>query len=140
MWHAKDETTEFLVQIEFRPIGVDALYPEGVPVAGAHIEMRAHAARFPVDGAVLTTGAESTHAFVGRFIALGSGALSVHTLAHEFGHILGFRDGYIRGYRDLGSEGFEIMEMTSTFDDIMSAPQKGLAKPTHFKLLLDNLR
>ena len=61
------------------------------------------------------------------------------TLAHEFGHILGFTDGYVRGYADLGEKGFEILELTSFFDDIMSAPREGHVQPTHFKLLLDAL-
>jgi hypothetical protein len=32
------------------------------------------------------------------------------------------------------------MEMTSRFDDIMSSPREGTVQPTHFRLLLENLR
>ena len=124
---------DYRVEIEFKNVALDP------PKLGDHLDIRAHAARFPMDGALLTTGAESTHAFVGRYVALGTGALSVRTLAHEFGHILGFRDGYVRGYRDVGNEGFEIMEVTSTFDDIMSSPREGFVQPSHFKLILENL-
>jgi hypothetical protein len=77
---------------------------------------------------------------VGRYVALAPGDLSTRTLAHEFGHVLGFRDGYIRGYRDLGERGFEILELTSVFDDIMSAPRDGHVRPAHFRLLIENLR
>ena len=53
--------------------------------------------------------------------------------------MLGFRDGYIRSYRDLGSDGFEIMELTSVFDDIMSAPREGDVQVAHFELILEAL-
>ena len=74
---------------------------------------------------------------MGRYVALGPGDVSKRTLAHEFGHVLGFRDGYIRGYRDLAERGFEIIELTSVFDDIMSAPREGRVQPAHFQLILD---
>jgi hypothetical protein len=129
-WQAREEGVSYLLQVDFRKIP---------PLAerGQRIDVRAHAGQFPEDGAVLTTGAQTHHSLVGRYIALAPGDLATRTLAHEFGHILGFRDGYIRGYRDLGERGFEIMELTSAFDDIMSAPRDGNVQPAHFKLLLD---
>jgi hypothetical protein len=132
-WQARDDDTLYRVEIEFR---------QSPPLAqlGDHIDVRAHAAKFPEDGAVLTTGAQTTHSFVGRYIALAPGDLPARTLAHEFGHVLGFRDGYIRGYRDLGDHGFEIMELTSVFDDIMSAPREGHVQVAHFRLLMDALK
>ena len=39
--------------------------------------------------------------------------------------------------RDLGDRGFEILELTSVFDDIMSAPREGHVQAAHFKLLVD---
>jgi hypothetical protein len=130
LWQANDGETHYLLEIEFRKVP---------PVAerGARIDVRAHAATFPEDGAVLTTGAQTTHSLVSRYTALAPGDLSTRTLAHEFGHILGFRDGYIRGYRDLGERGFEILELTSVFDDIMSAPREGHVQPAHFKLIVE---
>jgi hypothetical protein len=132
LWQARDGGTSYCVEIDFRRV---------TPVArpGDHIDVRAHAEHFPEDGAVLTTGAQTTYSFVGRYVALAPGDLPARTLAHEFGHVLGFRDGYIRGYRDLGEHGFEIMELTSVFDDIMSAPREGHVQVAHFKLVMDAL-
>jgi len=130
MWRIQEGELRYILEVEFRKI---------TPVAerGARIDIRAHAAQFPEDGGVLTTGAQTTHSLVGRYVALAPGDLFPRTLAHEFGHILGFRDGYIRGYRDLGEQGFEILELTSVFDDIMSAPREGHVQPAHFKLIVD---
>jgi hypothetical protein len=132
-WRAVDESTAYRVEIQFQHWRL-----ENPPSPGEHIDLRTHAARFPMDGGVLTTGAETTHAFVGRYMALGPGDLSPRAIAHEFGHVLGFRDGYVRGYRDIGDEGIEIMELTSSFDDIMSSPMEGRVQASHFRLLLDH--
>lgn len=140
MWRASEAGVQYAVEIDLHRAPASQLYEAGnIPARGEHVDLRRHAARFPGDGAVLTTGAESTHSFVGRYVALGSGDLSRRTLAHEFGHLLGFRDGYIRGYRDLGDEGFEILELTSSFDDIMTSPRQGRVQAAHFKLILDAL-
>jgi hypothetical protein len=132
LWQARDDETSYFVEIDFRRVP-----PSAQP--GDHIDVREHAEHFPVDGAVLTTGAQATHSFVGRYVALAPGDLPARTLAHEFGHVLGFRDGYIRGYRDLGEHGFEILELTSVFDDLMSAPREGHVQVAHFKLIMDAL-
>ncbi len=130
LWQAKEGETTYLLEIEIHKIPPTS-------EKGSRIDVRAHAAEFPEDGAVLTSGAQTTHSLVGRYVALAPGDLSTRTLAHEFGHILGFRDGYIRGYRDLGERGFEILELTSVFDDIMSAPREGHVQPAHFKLIAE---
>jgi hypothetical protein len=133
MWQAQEDGTAYAIEIEFRNVPPSA-------ERGAHLDVRAHVSKFPEDGAVLTTGAQTTYSLVGRYIALGPGDLSTRTLAHEFGHVLGFRDGYVRGYRDLGERGFEIMELTSVFDDIMSAPREGHVQAAHFKLMMDAVK
>jgi hypothetical protein len=133
IWQAQDQDAMFLLEVEFRKIAP-------IHERGARIDVRAHAATFPEDGAVLTTGAQTNHSLVGRYIALAPGDLSTRTIAHEFGHIIGFRDGYIRGYRDLGEQGFEILELTTVFDDIMSAPREGSVQAAHFKLIIDTLQ
>jgi hypothetical protein len=130
LWQVQDGDVKYLLEIEIRKVAPAV-------EQGTRIDVRAHATRFPEDGAVLTTGAPTTHSLVGRYVALAPGDLSARTLAHEFGHVLGFRDGYIRGYRDLGDRGFEILELTSVFDDIMSAPREGHVQAEHFKLLVE---
>jgi hypothetical protein len=141
MWQIQDSELSYGLEVEFRRVAAADLYPDaGPPERGDRFEMRSHAAHFPADGAVLTSGGQTTHSLVGRYVALGSGSLSTRTLAHEFGHVLGFRDGYIRGYRDLGEQGFEILELTSVLDDIMSAPRQGHVRPAHFKLIIEALK
>jgi len=141
IWQVNDGGTAYTLKVEIRPAPVTDLYGgETSPQRGDRIDVRAHAAKFPADGAVLTTGAQTTHSLVGRYVALASGDLSTRTLAHEFGHLLGFHDGYVRGYRDLAEHGFEILELTSVFDDIMSAPREGHARAEHFKLLIEALK
>jgi hypothetical protein len=130
LWQVQDGDVKYLLAIEIRKVAPAV-------EQGTRIDVRAHATRFPEDGAVLTTGAQTTHSLVGRYVALAPGDLSTRTLAHEFGHILGFRDGYIRGYRDLGDRGFEILELTSVFDDIMSAPREGHVQAEHFRLIVE---
>src|SRR5262249_61653954 len=95
----------YLVQLEMRKIA---------PLAeqGARVDVRLIAAQFPEDGGVLMTGAQTTHSFVGRYVALAPGDLSTQTLAHEFGHVLVFRDGYLRRYLGLRDLRFEILQLT----------------------------
>jgi hypothetical protein len=140
VWRAEEGGMQYAVEVVFRKRSVKDLYRnETTPQNGDHIDLDRHVARFPSDGGVLTTGAQFTFGSVGRYVGLGPGELAPRTLAHEFGHILGFTDGYIRGYADLGERGFEILELTSFFDDIMSAPREGRVQPAHFKLLMESL-
>jgi hypothetical protein len=132
VWQSQDGDVTYRLEIEIRKVPPAA-------ERGDRIDVRAHAAKFPEDAAVLTTGAQTTHSLVGRYVALAPGDVSTRTLAHEFGHVLGFRDGYVRGYRDIGERGFEILELTSAFDDIMSAPREGHVQAAHFKLMVEQL-
>jgi len=141
VWQARDADTSYSVEIEFQKISAATLYEgQAAPVRGAHFEVSVHAARFPTGGLVLTTGAEITNAVVKRYVSLGPGDVFVRTLAHEFGHLLGFPDGYIRGYKDLGELGLEIQELTTVFDDIMSSPRDGAVLPAHFKLIIEAIK
>jgi len=140
-WRADDGRAQYSVELNLRKISTTDLYrgKEDAPSRGDHVNLDKHVGRFPNDGGVLTTGAEFTYGSIGRYVALGPGDLAPKTLAHEFGHILGFNDGYIRGYNNLGEKGFEILELTAFFDDIMSAPREGHVQVTHFRLLMEAL-
>lgn len=136
-WQVRDGDTEYRVQVVLRPVHPQHLYwPDPSPHPGAHIDVGAHVARFPPDGGVLTTGANSTYAMAGRYVALGPQDISFTTLAHEFGHILGFPDGYFRGYRDLEDWGYEVLEIVPDPTDLMSAPGRGRALRRHFETLI----
>jgi hypothetical protein len=138
-WQARDQDRSYAVDVEFRHVATSRLYRSArEPRRGEHVDIDAHVDRFPKNGAVVTTGAHTTYASVGRFVALGSAALPERVLAHEFGHLLGFRDAYFRGYRDLGKDGFEIVEFVPDFSDIMSAPRAGRVHPYHFERLLEH--
>jgi len=140
-WRAQEDGIQYSVELEVRKVAASVLYRgRSVPQNGEHLNIDKHVARFAEDGGVLTTGAEFTYGSIGHYVALGPGDLAPRTLAHEFGHILGFNDGYIRGYNDLGEKGLEILELTAFFDDIMTAPREGHVQPTHFKLLLEALK
>ncbi|MDP6540259.1 MAG: hypothetical protein QF903_10530 [Planctomycetota bacterium] len=108
-----------------RPI--DELYPEGAPARGAAIDTDDHLARFGEGVLTLTTGAPSTHARVGRHILLGPGKVTPRTLAHEFGHLLGFTDAYLRGYDGSPGDRFGVVlvEWSGLRDDLMGASGGG---------------
>ncbi|HYY25615.1 MAG TPA: hypothetical protein VE689_09005, partial [Candidatus Udaeobacter sp.] len=55
-------------------------------------------------------------------------------------HILGFKDAYFRGYKDLGKDGFQVMEVVADPDDIMGAAGTGAVLRSHFEKLLENVR
>jgi len=105
------------------------------PSHGGQIDLDAHVARFPEDGAVLTTGATTLQIVGTRAIVFGPNDIAPRVLAHEFGHILGLPDTYVRGYRDLGPDGFEITELAD-LTDIMGAPGAGPVLPRHFERLI----
>jgi hypothetical protein len=135
-WHVQDAGDEFRVIIDVRHVPASQLYPDGrVPARGEHIDLGQHIARFPSDGAILTTGANTTHV-LGHSINVGPHDIAPRTLAHEFGHILGFVDGYFRGYHDLGRDGFEVLEIITDPFDIMSTPGFGQVHRRHFERLL----
>ncbi|MBI2822941.1 MAG: hypothetical protein HYX74_12025 [Acidobacteria bacterium] len=141
VWRFKDEEVEFRVSVDYRIVSPEKLYrPDPAPAAGTHLDLDSHVKRFPNNGGVLTTGANSTYAISGRYIALGPGEIARNVLAHEFGHILGFNDGYFRGYRDGGADGFEVLEIVPDPDDLMCNPGGGKVQRAHFEKLVAALQ
>lgn len=111
----------FRVDLRLRRVAPAELYPEGPPASGEPIDVRAHLDRFPRGALVLTTGEQSTHAWPGRSIVLGPEPLGPSTLAHEFAHLLGFRDAYLRGYDGAPTDRFGVVmvEWSGLRDDLM---------------------
>jgi hypothetical protein len=137
-WMSADGHRSYRVELDISFISVDILYGKAKrPVTGQNLEMRRHLQRFPAGTAILTTGAFSTHV-QDNAIVLGPHDLSPRVLAHEFGHILGFRDLYVRGYKDLAEDGFEVMEVVSDPQDIMAATPQGKVASRHFLRLIES--
>ena len=137
VWRLRDGVDDFRVKVAITEVAPARLYaPAAPPARGGAIDLHAHVARFPKNGSVLTTGASLTHVIEGPSIVLGPHDLARHVLAHEFGHVLGFRDVYFRGYRDLGADGYEVTEVIADPDDIMGAPGAGPVLRHHFETLL----
>ncbi len=147
IWQIRDGDEEFGVEVAITHIPAARLYGarpecgrEGRPACvppgkGDKVDLQAHIALFPENAAVLTTGANSLHV-TGRAIVVSPHDVAPHVLAHEFGHILGFRDVYFRGYRDLGADGYGVMEVVADPDDIMGAPGTGPVLRRHFDTLI----
>lgn len=128
-WSAPEaaRAQRFALELRWRHIPPGKLYPAGAPVHGAAIDAADHGCRFPDEALVLTTGVESTHAWTGRSVLLGPSPISGRTLAHEFGHLLGFDDAYLRGYEGdpAGTYGAVIFEWVGLRDDLMGNPLGG---------------
>ena len=137
-WHVFEGADEYRVQIRFHPLAPSAVESPALAV-GAPVDENAHIAKFPLEGAVLTTGAVTTHAIPGRAVVLGSQGIAPTVLAHEFGHLLGLGDGYFRGYRDRGDMGYDVMEIVPDMTDIMCAPGVGHVQKHHFDALIGAL-
>lgn len=135
-WRLDAGGDRFEVRLRLTAMPLTTLYAgSAAPVPGQAIDVASHVSRFPRHAGMLTTGGRSTHVW-GHAIVLGSQPLSTTVLAHEFGHVLGFADRYVRGYRDLGDEGFEILEAVLDATDLMSAPETGRVHRDHFERLL----
>ena len=136
VWRLTENDNTYRVEIEISHLPSEVLYADSeTPAEGEKIAVRAHLRHFPGNAAILTTGALTTHV-ENNAIVLGPHSISPRVLAHEFGHVLGFRDRYIRGYRDLGKDGFEVLEAIADPRDIMGAPAMGSVLPAHFDNLI----
>jgi hypothetical protein len=139
VWRLRVADDEFRVQVDLAIISPAELYKSEIPQAGSELVLDRHLALFPRNGAILTTGARTTHVLA-RAIILGPENLSGRILAHEMGHILGFRDSYERNYKDFGEGGYEITETVGDSNDIMSNPATGTVLPRHFHRLIEQLK
>jgi len=129
---------KFSVELSWQLISADTLYPDGVPVRGTHIDMDTHYALFTGCTLVLTSGAVSLNAGVGSRIFLGTGPVSPRTLAHEFGHLLGFEDAYLRGYDGdpVDPYGVVIVEWSGLSSDLMGDSERGQISDEMIKRLI----
>jgi hypothetical protein len=137
VWQVTHNSKIYRVELDVCVIAPETLYGAGSrPKTGQPVDIERHLNRFPPDGAILTTGAATTHVR-GRAIVLGPHPLTARVLAHEFGHILGFRDRYIRGYKSLGESGFRVLELVTDPHDIMAATPGSRVLPGHFVDLIE---
>ncbi|HEX6436736.1 MAG TPA: hypothetical protein VF182_06370 [Candidatus Binatia bacterium] len=135
-WHLRSSENEFRIALEFSYVSPEYLYGTHEPPRKVtRINIQDHVDRFPPGRAILTTGALTTHAR-GRAIILGPHEITKRILAHEFGHILGFRDDYFRGYKDLGEDGFQVREVVADANDLMGAPSTGAVLRRHYDRII----
>ena len=61
------------------------------------------------------------------------------TLAHEFGHLLGFSDAYLRSYRGDPRDpyGVVLVEWTGLIDNLMGSPEVGRVTEGMIETLID---
>jgi len=118
---AKKLGVSFLIRWSKLP--VNPAFKEG------RINLEEHVRRFPLNQAILTTGGLTTHV-KDRAIILGPGKITPRTLAHEFGHILGFNDCYLRTLTSQGIFGLGILEWNNPFypDDLMCDDNIGVPR------------
>lgn len=135
IWWVREGEKEFRVELAVSYLSADELYEGRAPKKLEPVSAARYLRLFPTDGAILTTGAATTHV-LGRALILGPHAMTARVVAHEIGHLLGFQDRYFRGYRDLSDEGFEVLEIVAAPDDIMGAPTAGSVSRRHFERLL----
>jgi hypothetical protein len=129
----------FAVSLEIRRLTAAELYPQGAPARGTAISVKEHLARFPEGALILTTGGKGTHAWVGRNITLGPDPRTPRTLAHEFGHLLGFSDAYLRSYQGDPRDpyGVVLLEWTGLIDNLMGSPAVGRVTEAMIETLID---
>jgi hypothetical protein len=134
-WHLRSGQDDFRIELDFSYVSPEYLYgTRKPPQNGNPMDIREHVDQFPADAAILTTGAVTTHVD-GRAIILGPHNITRGVLAHEFGHILGFRDVYFRGYKDLAEDGFQVLEIVADSNDIMGDPATGAVLRRHYEKL-----
>jgi hypothetical protein len=124
---AINSDVSFSLELNYRFIPAGELYGGSPPPRGAKINESGHRQLFTVCSLVMTTGASDTHAIVGNRVVLGTRPITPRTLAHEFGHLLGFGDSYLRAYEGEPGDpyGVVLIEWTGLTDDLMGRPGEG---------------
>ena len=119
--------SKFRIELIVEQVLPEQLYPEEVPKRGAAIVKEDHLGQFPEGALVLTTGAARTHAYVGHYIQLGSEPRTPRSLAHEFGHLIGFSDAYLRAFEKSPNDPFGcvFIEWSGLQDNLMGSPHRG---------------
>jgi hypothetical protein len=95
-------------------------------------DLDAHLKKFPKKKMILTTGAQSSQVIKSAMV-LGPGKITPRTLAHEFGHILGFPDCYMRTISGEGLFGIAVLEWSNPFfpDELMCDNHLGIVHAVH---------
>jgi hypothetical protein len=129
----------FTVSLEIHQLTAAELYPQGAPARGSAINLKKHIALFPPGELILTTGGASTHAWAGRSVTLGPNPTTRRTLAHEFGHLLGFSDAYLRSYQGDTQDPYGVifLEWTGLIDNLMGSPGRGRVTEGMIERLID---
>ncbi|MGE4106627.1 MAG: hypothetical protein AB7F66_05385 [Bacteriovoracia bacterium] len=110
-------------EIRWRRIAKNRAFTEGREDLVAHLaRLEAH------PKPIVTTGALATYVR-DEILVLGSGRITPRTLAHEFGHLLGFADCYVRTLAGEGIYGVAILEWDNPIypDDLMCDDHVGVA-------------
>lgn len=135
-WHLHDGDDEFVLLLEMHRVPIAQLYPKGdAPAVGTHIDVQSHLARFPAGGVIVTTGGNGIYA-TGRSIIIGPHTIQNSALVHEFGHMLGFKDGYFRSYEDRGADGYLVLEVILDPESIVATPEHGHVRRVHFEQII----
>lgn len=119
------------LEMKLSYLSPEALYHGKPPIHGSRLDVNQHIRRFGDNTAVITSGAQTTHAFVGQHIALGGSPTTRRTLAHEVGHILGFNDIYLRSFVAHPSPRYGVVysEWKGISNDIMGNNNSGEVTP-----------
>lgn len=103
--------------------------PENKKLKSGKETLARHLGRFPRAMAGLTTGGLALETR-GHVLLLAPGTVTPRTLAHEFGHILGFEDCYLRTLGGSGIFGTAVLEWTNPIypDELMCDDTVGVAR------------
>ncbi|MGE4232283.1 MAG: hypothetical protein AB7F43_03045 [Bacteriovoracia bacterium] len=140
-WQVTDRNKKYSILLNLVYVPVEKLYlKEAPPGVSQRINIDNHVARFPKDGGVLTTGAQSTYGQMGSFVVFGPAKLDASVLAHEFGHLLGLPDVYLRAYKKISAEDNEIVEASPGRRDLMASPGEGYVFSYHFEKIINSVK